>query len=179
MVLKSASRGMVPPFMAMEVMRNATELEAAGQKIVHLEVGQPSTGMPKQALARVKSSLEEGPLGYTLGRGLPDLCNRIARHYQDFYGVTVPANRVIVTTGSSAGFILSFLSAFDAGDRVALATPGYPAYRHILKSLAIVQPKANSRRSKVSLCACPQPVPTRTVASRMNRKSSSPGLLVM
>ena len=138
MVLKSASRGMVPPFMAMEVMRNAAELEAAGQKIVHLEVGQPSTGMPKQALARVKSSLEEGPLGYTLGRGLPDLCNRIARHYQDFYGVTVPANRVIVTTGSSAGFILSFLSAFDAGDRVALATPGYPAYRHILKSLAIV-----------------------------------------
>jgi aspartate/methionine/tyrosine aminotransferase len=138
MVLKSAGRGMVPPFMAMEVMREAAELEAAGQKIIHLEVGQPSTGMPQQAIARVKSSLEEGPLGYTLGRGLPDLCKRIAHHYQDFYGVTIPTSRIIATTGSSAGFILSFLSAFDAGDRVALAAPGYPAYRHILKSLAIV-----------------------------------------
>lgn len=137
MVLKAARRGLVPPFMAMEVMRDASALEAAGKKIVHLEVGQPSTGMPKDALAKVQSSMETGPLGYTEARGLPRLRERIVQHYQDYYGITLPVERIFVTTGSSAGFVLAFLSAFDAGDRVALATPGYPAYRHILASLGV------------------------------------------
>ncbi len=137
MVLKAARRGLVPPFMAMDVMRESALLEASGRNIIHLEVGQPSTGMPRKAVARVKESLDNGALGYTLAGGLPALGDRIAKHYLDTYGVEVPSDRIFATTGSSAGFILAFLGAFEAGDRVALASPGYPAYRHILKSLGV------------------------------------------
>lgn len=138
MVLKAARRGMVPPFMAMDVMREAALLEARGQSIIHLEVGQPSTGIPQSAAVRIRESLGNDVLGYTLAGGLPALRDRIAQHYKDAYGVTVPTSRIFVTTGSSAGFILAFLSAFEVGDRVALASPGYPAYRHILTSLGMV-----------------------------------------
>ena len=138
MAIKVACRGMVPPFMVMDVMREAAVLEAAGHRIIHLEVGQPSTGMPRNAVARVKGCLGGSALGYTLAAGLPVLRNRIAQHYQDYYGVTLSADCIFATTGSSAGFLLAFLSAFDPGDRVALAAPGYPAYRHILTSLGVV-----------------------------------------
>jgi aspartate/methionine/tyrosine aminotransferase len=137
MAIKVAGRGLVPPFMVMDVMRDAAALEAAGRTIIHLEVGQPSTGMPRAAAARVAEILGGDPLGYTLAGGLPMLCERIARHYRDMYGVSISADRIFVTTGSSGGFILAFLSAFEAGDRVALAAPGYPAYRHILTSLGV------------------------------------------
>lgn len=137
MVIKVANRGKVPPFIVMDVMREAALLEAEGRKIVHLEVGQPSTGMPKKALAKVKDLLGEGAHGYTVASGLPALSARISRHYKDYYGVSVSPDRIFATTGSSAGFILAFLSAFEHGDRVALASPGYPAYRHILNSLGV------------------------------------------
>ncbi len=138
MAFKTARRGMVPPFMAMEVMREAADLEASGQSIIHLEVGQPSTGLPDRAVAEIVTQMECDPLGYTVARGVPGLRNRIVRHYADFYGVNISPDRVFATTGSSAGFILAFVGAFEAGERVALATPGYPAYRHILTSLGIV-----------------------------------------
>jgi aspartate/methionine/tyrosine aminotransferase len=138
MVMKAARRGIVPPFMVMDVMREAATLEAAGKKIVHLEVGQPSTGMPRKAVERVKECLADGAMGYTLAGGLPALRSRIAQHYQDHYGIEIAADRIFATTGSSAGFILAFLSAFDAGDRVALVSPGYPAYRHILMSFGVI-----------------------------------------
>ena len=138
MVLKASLRGLVPPFMAMDMMRESAMLEARGQSIIHLEVGQPSTGIPKRAALRISESLSNDVLGYTVAQGLPALRDRIAQHYLDTYGVTVPASRVFATTGSSAGFILAFLSAFEVGDRVALASPGYPAYRHILTSLGMV-----------------------------------------
>ena len=138
MVMKAARRGIVPPFMVMDVMREAATLEAAGQRIVHLEVGQPSTGMPRKAVERVKECLADGALGYTLAGGLPALRSRIAQHYQDHYGIEIAADRIFATTGSSAGFILAFLSAFDAGDRVALVSPGYPAYSHILTSFGVI-----------------------------------------
>ncbi len=138
MVLKIAQRALVPPFMVMDVMRDAAALERAGRKIIHLEVGQPSTGMPERAKARVEKALRTDTLGYTLAGGLPPLRARIAQHYRDTYNVTLPPERIFVTTGSSGGFILAFLSAFAPGDRVALAAPGYPAYRHILSSLGVV-----------------------------------------
>jgi aspartate/methionine/tyrosine aminotransferase len=138
MAIKVSKRGQVPPFIVMDVMRDAAALEAAGRKIIHLEVGQPSTGMPRGAAEAVARILHNDPLGYTLAAGMPMLCARIARHYRDMYGVEIAAERIFVTTGSSSGFILAFLSAFEAGDRVALAAPGYPAYRHILTSLGIV-----------------------------------------
>lgn len=94
--------------------------------------------MPRKAVERVKECLADGALGYTLAGGLPALRSRIAQHYQDHYGIEIAADRIFATTGSSAGFILAFLSAFDAGDRVALVSPGYPAYSHILTSFGVI-----------------------------------------
>ncbi|MDD9877664.1 MAG: aminotransferase class I/II-fold pyridoxal phosphate-dependent enzyme [Magnetovibrio sp.] len=137
MALKVSSRGLVPPFIVMDVMREANALEAAGEGVLHLEVGQPGTGAPAGALAAVAAAVGEQRMGYTDAFGIPELRERIARHYQGAYGIEVDAANIVVTTGSSGAFVLSFLAAFDAGDRVALASPGYPAYRNILTALGI------------------------------------------
>ncbi len=138
MALKIAQRGTVPPFIVMDVMRAAAEREAAGGATLHLEVGQPSTGLPRRAAEAVQALLASGqPLGYTVALGLPELRTRIAGHYRRVHGVEVPAERVVATMGSSAAFVLAFLSAFEVGDRVGVTRPGYPAYRHILKALGI------------------------------------------
>ena len=125
----------VPPFIVMDVMAAAARIEAAGGHVIHMEVGQPAAPAPRMALDAVRHALASGPLGYTETLGIPPLRARIARSYTEIYGVEVPPDRVIVTTGSSAGFILAFLSMFEPGDRVAIATPGYPPYRHILHAL--------------------------------------------
>ena len=127
--------GAVDPFIVMDVMAAAAEKEAAGGSVIHLEVGQPSTPAPKGALAAAHAALDSDKLGYVAALGMPALRERIARHYRDTYKVEVSPERVIVTTGSSGGFPLAFLASFDAGDRVALAAPGYPAYRNILTAL--------------------------------------------
>src|SRR3954451_22630627 len=127
--------GAVDPFIVMDVMAAAAEKEAGGDTVIHLEVGQPSTPAPKGALAAAHAALDADRIGYVAALGLPALRERIARHYGEAYDVDVPAERVIVTTGSSGGFPLAFLASFDAGDRVALAAPGYPAYRNILAAL--------------------------------------------
>ncbi|MDE0175659.1 MAG: aminotransferase class I/II-fold pyridoxal phosphate-dependent enzyme [Defluviicoccus sp.] len=137
MALKRAARGSVPPFIVMDVMRAANERAAAGEDIVHLEVGQPATPAPGAVLAAATAALRSDPLGYTDATGIADLRLRIARHYGEAYGIDVDPGRIFVTTGSSGGFILAFLAAFDPGDRVALAEPGYPAYRNILTALGI------------------------------------------
>ena len=137
MALKRAARGSVPPFIVMDVMRAANERAAAGEDIVHLEVGQPATPAPGAVLAAAAAALRSDPLGYTDATGIADLRRRIARHYGELYGIDVDPGRIFVTTGSSGGFILAFLAAFDPGDRVALAEPGYPAYRNILTALGI------------------------------------------
>jgi len=137
MSLKIARRGQIAPFIVMDVMRAANEQAAAGADILHLEVGQPSTPAPKGAREAARRALESDPLGYTDTLGLPALRQAIAEHYARRYGAAVEAARVVVTTGSSAGFILAFLAAFEPGDRVALAAPGYPAYRNILTALGL------------------------------------------
>ncbi len=137
MTLKVSRRGMVPPFIVMDVMRAANEREAAGESIMHLEVGQPGTGAPKGVLEAVAAALHADRLGYTDAFGIPPLRRAIAGHCADFYGVSVDPADIAVTTGSSGAFIVAFLAAFDAGDRVALAAPGYPAYRNILTALGI------------------------------------------
>jgi aspartate/methionine/tyrosine aminotransferase len=134
LVMPSA-RSDVPPFMVMDVMAAAARIEAAGGKVVHLEVGQPAAPAPQCAIAAARAALSSGRLGYTEALGIPSLRARIARHYQETYGVAVDPARVVVTTGSSAGFILAFLALCEPGDRVAVAIPGYPPYRHILKAL--------------------------------------------
>lgn len=138
MTLKTARRGRIPPFIVMDVLRAANELAAGGANILHLEVGQPSTGAPAGVLSAAGEALAHDVLGYTDALGLPQLRAAIAAHYMRRYGVSLDLQRVVVTTGSSAGFILAFLAAFDAGDRIALASPGYPAYRNILTALDLV-----------------------------------------
>ncbi len=137
MTLKAARRGRIPPFIVMDVMQAAAEREAAGDDVLHLEVGQPSTPAPSRVIAAARRGLTQDVLGYTLALGVPDLRRRIARHYHAAYGVTVPDERIVVTPGSSGGFLLAFLAAFEAGDRVAMAAPGYPAYRNILSALGV------------------------------------------
>ncbi len=137
MALKQSNRSNVPAFIVMEVMRAAAEREARKEAVFHLEVGQPGTGAPRKVIEAAKSALDTNKIGYTVALGIPELRERISAHYKSEYNVDVAADRVIVTTGSSAGFLLSFLSAFDAGDRVALAAPGYPCYRHILNILGV------------------------------------------
>ncbi len=134
-LMTPSARSDVPPFMVMDVMAAAARIEAAGGKVIHMEVGQPAVGAPTPAIAAVQAVLGKSALGYTESLGIASLRARIARHYAETYGVTVSAERVIVTTGSSAGFILAFLSMFEPDDRVAIANPGYPPYRHILTAL--------------------------------------------
>jgi aspartate/methionine/tyrosine aminotransferase len=132
--LAPSARSEVPPFMVMDVMAAAARLEAAGVHVIHMEVGQPAAPAPATALAAAGAALS-GPIAYTETLGIPSLRRRIARHYGERHGVDVDPARVIVTTGSSAGFMLAFLTLFEPGDRVAIANPGYPPYRHILTAL--------------------------------------------
>ncbi|MEZ5666309.1 MAG: aminotransferase class I/II-fold pyridoxal phosphate-dependent enzyme [Alphaproteobacteria bacterium] len=135
MALKIAERGVVPPFIVMDVMQAAAAREAAGRHVLHLEVGQPGTPAPAPVREAAKRALDDDRLGYTLALGIDPLRARIARFYGELYGVDLDPARVVVTVGSSGAFLLAFLAAFDAGDRVALGYPAYPAYRHILKTL--------------------------------------------
>jgi aspartate/methionine/tyrosine aminotransferase len=137
MVLKIARRAAIDPFIVMEVMRAANERAASGGDVIHLEVGQPSTPAPRKVREAAQKALERDLIGYTDALGVPALRRRISQHYREFYEVEVPMGRIAVTTGSSGGFLLAFLAAFDPGDRVALAAPGYPCYRHILTALGL------------------------------------------
>jgi aspartate/methionine/tyrosine aminotransferase len=137
MAFKVAERGAIAPFIVMDVMRAATERERGGGDVIHLEVGQPSGQAPARVLEVAKHAIDTQPLGYTLALGTEGLRLRIAQHYRTAYGATVEAGRICVTTGSSGAFLLAFLAAFAPGDRVAVAAPGYPAYRNILKALGV------------------------------------------
>ncbi|UUX49179.1 pyridoxal phosphate-dependent aminotransferase [Nisaea acidiphila] len=137
MSFKVSRRGDVPPFIVMDVMQAAEAREKAGGDVLHLEVGQPSTPAPRRVLEAAKRALDEDRIGYTLASGIDPLRERIARHYKDWYGVSLDPAQVMVTTGSSGAFQIAFLAAFEAGDRVAMASPGYPAYRNILSALGV------------------------------------------
>ena len=148
-LISPSRRSDVPPFIVMDVMAAAAAREARGERVVHMEVGQPAAPAPLTARRAAAAALEAGRIGYTESLGLPSLRARIARHYRDTYGLDLDPARVAVTTGSSGAFILSFLSLFEPGDRVALANPGYPPYRHILTALGcepvLIETSASSR----------------------------------
>jgi aspartate/methionine/tyrosine aminotransferase len=122
----------VPPFHVLEVVRAAEQLESTGRSVLHLEVGQPSTPAPRRALEAVASLLQRDRLGYTTANGIAALRERIAHHYGERHGLDVDPGRILLTAGASGGFVLAFLAAFSAGDRVALTEPGYPCYRNTL-----------------------------------------------
>ncbi len=137
MTLRAARRGLVPPFIAMDVLRAANEREAAGADVIHLEVGQPGSSAPEPVLEAARLALASERIGYTDALGIAPLRQAIAANYRVQYGIVVDPAEVVVTTGSSAAFTLAFLAAFEPRDRVGLAVPGYPAYRNILSALEI------------------------------------------
>ncbi len=150
-LLRPSTRGDVPPFMVMDVVAAAARLEAQGRRIIHMEVGQPAARAPATAIAAARAALSSGALGYTETLGIASLRRRIARAYGEWHGIDLDPARVVITTGSSAGFVLAFLAAFEAGDRVAVALPGYPPYRHVLAALgcepASIETTASTRWS--------------------------------
>ena len=133
--MKVSKRSEIPPFYAMEVLKAANEREADGTRVMHMEVGEPGAGTPAKVLAAAARALKEDPLGYTEALGLPELRRAIAGHYRDAYDLAVPEERIAVTTGSSGGFLLTLVSAFDAGDRIGLGVPYYPAYTNMVRAL--------------------------------------------
>ena len=136
MIVKISRRSQIAPFLVMDVMEDARRLEDQGRDLVHMEVGQPGTPAPQAAVQRLTQAMQSRePMGYTVALGLPELRRGIAALYKTRYGIDLDPARVVITPGSSGAFILAFLALFDAGDRVALADPGYPAYRNILKAL--------------------------------------------
>jgi aspartate/methionine/tyrosine aminotransferase len=168
-LLKPSKRSDVPPFIVMDVMAAAAQREAQGAHIIHMEVGQPAAPAPATAIKAAQAALTRGRIGYTETLGIPSLRARIARHYQDAYNLALDPARVVVTTGSSGGFILAFLSMFESGDRVALANPGYPPYRHILSALGcepvLIETSAETRwaLSAKALIAAHQRAPLKGV----------------
>jgi aspartate/methionine/tyrosine aminotransferase len=134
-LMTPSARSAVPPFMVMDVMAAAARIEAGGGHVVHMEVGQPAAPAPAAAIAAAQTALARGRLGYTEALGIASLRRRIARHYAQRHAIEIDPSRIVVTTGSSAGFVMAFLALFDPGDRVAVAVPGYPPYRHILSAL--------------------------------------------
>ena len=130
-----ASRAMIPPFHVMDVWAAAAERQRTHGDLVNLSAGQPSTGAPAAVRAAATAAIEREVLGYTVALGVPELRSAIAAHYARTHDLDVAPEQVVVTTGSSGGFLLAFLAAFDAGDRVVMARPGYPCYRNILTAL--------------------------------------------
>lgn len=135
--MKSSERSNVGPFIVMDVMENARKLEEQGHHIIHMEVGQPSTGAPQKAIEALTNAMENDALGYTVALGLPELRTGIAKLYKDWYGLDISPERVVVTAGSSAAFQLAFISLFNPNDNVAIGDPGYPSYRNTLKALSL------------------------------------------
>lgn len=144
-------RSAVEPFIVMDVMEHAARIEAQGGHVIHLEVGQPAAPAPLVARQAAAAALAAGQVGYTAALGIPALRARIARHYGEQHGISIDPERVVVTNGSSGGFVLAFLALFEPGDRVAIAAPGYPPYRHVLSALGcepvLIETRAEDRHA--------------------------------
>ena len=132
--MKKSKRGNVDPFIVMDVMENARKAEEMGEDIIHMEVGQPGTAAPIKAQNELIQKMKNDSMGYTVALGLPELRLRIAKLYREWYNLDLNPKRIVITSGSSGGFILSFASLFDANERIGIASPGYPSYRQILKA---------------------------------------------
>jgi len=137
MALKVSKRGQIPPFIVMDVLRAANRRQAEGKDVLHLELGQPATGAPSGVIAAAHQRLDSDLLGYTEAFGILSVRERISKYYAQLHNVSVDPERIMITTGSSGGFVLAFTAAFDVGDRVAIADPGYPGSRNILLGLGV------------------------------------------
>ncbi len=155
----------------MDVFEAAERRAASGAEVVRLEIGQPVTPAPSRVLQRAHELLDSNILGYGSTHGTPELRTAIAGHYEDWYGVDLNPHRVVTTVGASGGFTLAFLAAFDPGDRVALAVPGYPCYRNTLEALgAVVVPLMSTLADNFQ--------PTVTLVEAAHRLSPLKGLII-
>ncbi len=146
-MLKQSKRSNIPTFLALEGLVKARALEADGADIIHLEIGQPSSAAPAMVTqALIEAVGENDTHGYSVSLGVPELRDAIADHYKRSYDYDCGRGDVAVTVGSSTAFALSFMAAFDVGDKVALPTPGYPAYRNLMMAMGI-EPVALPARS--------------------------------
>ncbi len=172
--MAASRRAQVAPFFAMEILKAATRRAAEGAQVFHMETGEPGSGAPGAVLDAARAALAEGRIGYTEAHGVQALRERIAASYGERYGFAPPAERIVVTTGGSAGLMLAFLAAFDSGDRVALANPGYPAYRNTLLALGlepVLLPTTAATRFQPTVAmleALAQPIQGLIVASPSN-----------
>lgn len=133
--LAVAARANVPPFHVMDLLAASAERATSHGDLLNLVAGQPSTPAPVAVRDAAARALESDLLGYSVALGIPELRSAIAGHHRRFHGIEVAPQDVVVTTGSSGGFLLAFIAAFEAGDRVAIARPGYPCYRNVLTAL--------------------------------------------
>jgi aspartate/methionine/tyrosine aminotransferase len=169
-----AQRANVPPFHVMDLLAAAQARQASRGDLVNFVAGQPSTGAPKPVRAEAKRLLDEDLLGYTVATGVPELKAAIAAHHRATSGIEVDADDVVVTTGSSGGFLLAFLAAFEPGDRVVMARPGYPCYRNVLTALGcqVVEidcgPESRFQPTVAQLEAVSGPVAGLVIASPAN-----------
>jgi aspartate/methionine/tyrosine aminotransferase len=169
-----ALRAGIPPFYVMDVWLAAAERQRSHGDLVNLSAGQPSAGAPAPVREAAKAVLDSGPLGYSVALGIPELRTAIAGSYADRHGIAIDPSEVVLTTGSSGGFLLAFLACFDVGDRVAIASPGYPCYRNILSALGceVVEmpcgPETRFQPTAQMLAALDPPIKGVVVASPAN-----------
>src|SRR5512139_2483505 len=172
--LTVASRANVPPFHVMDLLAAAAERARTHGDLVNMVAGQPSTPAPRPVREAAKRAIDADVLGYTVALGIPRLREAIAGHHQRVYGIEVGIEDIVVTTGSSGGFLLAFLAAFEPGDRVAIARPGYPCYRNVLTALGceVVElptgPQTRFQPTVAMLEALDRPVQGLVVASPAN-----------
>src|SRR3954471_21335930 len=172
--LSVAHRANVPPFHVMDLLALAAHRHRTHGDLCNLVAGQPSTPAPRPVREAAKQAIDQHVLGYTVSIGIPELRDAIAGHHRRVHGIEVSADDVVVTTGSSGGFLLAFLAAFEAGDRVAIARPGYPCYRNVLTALGreVVElptgPEARFQPTVEMLEALDRPVKGLVVASPPN-----------
>jgi aspartate/methionine/tyrosine aminotransferase len=172
--MQVAQRSNVPPFHVMDLLAAAQRRQLSHGDLVNFVAGQPSTGAPKAVREEAKRLLDEGPLGYTVATGVPGLREAVAAHHRRTTGIEVTLDDVVITTGSSGGFLLAFLAAFEVGDRVVMARPGYPCYRNVLTALGceVVEidcgPETRFQPTVEQLAAVEGPVRGLVIASPAN-----------
>jgi aspartate/methionine/tyrosine aminotransferase len=172
--LKVAQRANVPPFHVMDLLAAAQRRQLSHGDLVNFVAGQPSTGAPKAVREEAKRLLDEEVLGYTVATGVPGLREAVAAHHRRTSGIEVGLDDVVITTGSSGGFLLAFLAAFEPGDRVVMARPGYACYRNVLTALGceVVEidcgPETRFQPTVAQLAEVPGPVHGLVIASPAN-----------
>ncbi len=131
----------ITPFIVMEVLEKAAEMESRGIDIIHLEVGEPDFDVPECVSRAAKEAMDEGRTHYTHSLGDPELRNEIAKRYLREYNVTISPDQIIVTSGSSPAILLTLGVLCENGDEVIISDPGYACYENFIKFIGAVPVK--------------------------------------